>query len=65
MNAIRYTQKYTAVVVFKIQHSDAQWAQILLSLSSKERKENETFSGGFQTLWVSSTFYGLVLVSQH
>ena len=50
MNAIRYTQKYTAVVMFKIQHSDAQWAEILLSPSSKERKENETFSGGFQTL---------------
>ena len=50
MNAIRYTQKYTAVVMFKIQHSDAQWAQIRLSLSSTERKENETFSGGFQTL---------------
>ena len=65
MNAIRYTQKYTAVVMFKIQHSDAQWAEIRLSLSSTERKENETFSGGFQTLWVSSTFYGLVLVSQH
>ena len=51
MNAIRYTQKYTAVLfMFKIQHSDAQWAEILLSLSSTERNENETFSGGFQTL---------------
>ena len=51
MNAIRYTQKYTAVLVmFKIQHSDAPGAEIRLSLSSTERKENETFSGGFQTL---------------